>query len=105
MALRFPFAPDAAQADKTVTSPAGSVRSRRSGISDDDADDTLMEQFLADNPWLSSPLSSAADEGEAYGAASPPSPGPSVNRRSDEFEGLEGIYRFLEECDRPRPRF
>lgn len=93
VALRFPFAPDAA---KTMTSPGGSLRSHGSALSIEDAD--FLDEF-EDNPWLSSP------EPEGYESMSPPLFSNSGEHCSEEFEGLEGIYRFLEECDRARDRF
>ncbi|KAK1755184.1 hypothetical protein QBC47DRAFT_382985 [Echria macrotheca] len=119
MALRFPFAPDGkgdenncCGVNKTITSPGGSVRSRwESGGSAADSSE-LDELFLLDeyeeNPWL---LSSPEPEPEGYESASPPllprsyttTTGEHVSSVGD-FEGLEGIYRFIEECDRARVR-
>jgi len=99
-ALRFPFAPDDEQAgkEKTLTSPGGSMRSHQSELSslaDDDFVDEVDED-VERNPWLTLP-----SETEGYGSFSPPEPS-SGEHCSEEFEGLEGIYRFLEECDRTR---
>lgn len=98
VALRFPFAPDS---DKTVTSPGGSVRSLEGHELDADLsledDSFVREAFLNDageNPWLSDP--------EGYESVSPPIS--SGEHCSEDFEGLEGIYRFLEECDRAKGR-
>ena len=99
VALRFPFAPDT---EKTVTSPGGSTRSLE-GYEFDDAssleDDSFVREAFAEqmseNPWLSEP--------EGYESLSPPIS--SGERISDEFDGLEGIYRFLEECNRGQGRF
>lgn len=93
VALRFPFAPDAA---KTMTSPGGSVRSHDSDLSIEDAE--FLDEF-EENPWLTS------TEPEGYESMSPPVFSTSGEHCSEEFEGLEGIYRFLEECDRARGRF
>ncbi|KFH48082.1 hypothetical protein ACRE_010540 [Hapsidospora chrysogenum ATCC 11550] len=99
MALQFPFAPDA---EKTLTSPGGSARSvtghefdDTSSLDDDDAS-FLRDAFVevAENPWLSDP--------EGYESMSPPLS--SGERCSTDFEGLEGIYRFIEECDRGEGR-
>jgi len=95
VALKFPFAPDV---ERTITSPGGSLRSRRSEDSSDMEDDIFAHQFIEDNPWLASLPS------EGYGSMSPPLPS-SGEHCSEDFEGLEGIYRFLEECDRAKPRF
>ncbi|AEO53245.1 hypothetical protein MYCTH_2313303 [Thermothelomyces thermophilus ATCC 42464] len=103
VALRFPFAPDAV-CDRTVTSPGGSLRSRRSGSSSSsDVEDAFIVQEYEDNPWRLSVVS----ELEGYESMSSPSPvlSRSGEHYSDDFEGLEGIYRFLEECDRARGRF
>ncbi|ODA78766.1 hypothetical protein RJ55_06149 [Drechmeria coniospora] len=98
VALKFPFAPDSR---KALTSPGGSERSLESldfdSMSSSEADlfvrESLVQQ-MEENPWLSDP--------EGYetmsSALRPAEPG------SEEFEGLEGIYRFLEECDRGRGR-
>jgi len=88
VALRFPFAPESA-AEKTVTSPGGSLRS----VGSQEMEEAFLE--MEDNPWLSDP--------EGY-ESMPPSISHSEHR-SEDFEGLEGIYRFLEECDRARGRF
>ncbi|KAK2004086.1 casein kinase II beta 2 subunit [Colletotrichum falcatum] len=87
MALRFPCAPgdDA----KTITSPGGSVQSL-SGIDID-----LEEAFMEEHSFMSDP--------EGYESMMPT---PKTSEQcSDEYEGLEGIYRFLEECDRNKGRF
>ncbi|OAA65468.1 casein kinase 2 beta 2 subunit [Niveomyces insectorum RCEF 264] len=111
-ALRFPYAPDA-EAAQTLTSPGGSLRSHQSSkFSDSDEDlDAFAEhddyaayfEGLHDtNPWLSMPSHSGDEEG--YASLSPPMPS-SGDHVSQDFEGLEGVYRFLEECDRNTGRF
>ncbi|KAH8176081.1 casein kinase II beta 2 subunit [Sarocladium implicatum] len=98
MALQFPFAPGS---DATITSPGGSARSLGSHEFDAESsleDDSFLREAFVDagevNPWLS--------EAEGYESVSPlPS---SMDRCSDSFEGLEGVYRFLEECDRAQGR-
>lgn len=89
VALRFPFAPGSEGA-KTITSPGGSLRSL------DSADQNVHEAFMEmeDEMWFSDP--------EGYGSMTPPTP--SAGLSSQDFEGLEGIYRFIEECDRARAR-
>jgi hypothetical protein len=104
MALRFPFAPDGGSTSPTspddarvFTFPGGSIRSLTGHELDDESDDDNF--FLEDasayldefdlSPWLSDP--------EGHGSGPAP-PGPNAS----DFEGLEGIYRFLEECDRAR---
>lgn len=118
-ALRFPFAPDTADslssAEDMLTSPGGSLRSHQSWLSsEEDDEDELRDVFDyydaagggSANPWLSSfPASSArsaADE-DGYASMSPPVLS-SGEHMSQEFEGLEGVYRFLEECDRAQVR-
>ncbi|KAI0385766.1 hypothetical protein F5Y04DRAFT_268572 [Hypomontagnella monticulosa] len=98
MALKFPFAPGAeSQATKTLTSPGGSLRSQDSFFAAEQ--DFFEEGFseVEENPWLSLP-----DE-DGYESMSPPIS--SGEHCSEDFEGLEGVYRFLEECDRARGRF
>jgi len=90
-ALRFPYAPD--EYAKTITSPGGSVRSNLS--SNSEVDEMFMDEFES-NPWLSEP------DHEGYESMSPPLPSSSGEHCSEDFEGLEGIYRFIEECDRAR---
>lgn len=94
VALQFPFAPDE-DCTKTITSPGGSLRSQDSGGSE------IEEMFLdeyEENSWLSPP------ETEGYESMSPALLSSSGEHCSEDFEGLEGIYRFIEECDRARAR-
>lgn len=91
VALRFPFAPDA-DAARTITSPGGSLRSLNS--EDEDIREAFLE--LEESPWFSDP--------EGCGSITLPAPS-AAEFSSEDFEGLEGIYRFLEECDRARDRF
>ncbi|KAM3534596.1 hypothetical protein MY4038_002146 [Beauveria bassiana] len=95
MTLHIPFAPESA---KTLTSPGGSTRSvwgPGSGF-DSLSDDSFIEEAfeLDGKPWLSDP--------EEYESISPASG--SGAHCSQDYEGLEGIYRFLEECDRAQGR-
>jgi len=94
MALKFPFAPDV---PKTLTSLGGSVRSvegydwdASSSLEDDDFVREAFMDEMGDNPWIS--------DLEGYESMSPPMS--SGERASEDYEGLEGIYRFIEECDR-----
>lgn len=100
MALRFPFAPDAADEEEILTSPGGSMRSHRSEVSSIAEDEALFDEYIAENPWLSNPSHEAETE-EGYESMPPPlaSSGEHV---SEGFEGLVGIYRFIEECDQLR---
>ncbi|VUC20330.1 unnamed protein product [Clonostachys rosea] len=99
VALRFPFAPDA---EKTLTSPGGSARSltgheiEEISLFDDDSfiNEAFVIEEIAENPWLSEP--------EGYESLSPPMS--TADHCSTEFEGVQGIYRFIEECDRARAR-
>ncbi|KAK7924565.1 hypothetical protein PG985_006619 [Apiospora marii] len=95
MALKFPFAPGAEdQQSLTPTSPGGSLHSLGSF-----AEDELFDAFseMEKNSWLASP------EPEGYESMSPPNS--SGEHCSEDFEGLQGVYRFLEECDRAQGRF
>ena len=96
MALQFPFAPDAEVA-KTISSPGGSVRSRHSEFSEIEEEGFFFEEYDA-NPWLSSP------EPEGYESMSPPAIS-SGEQCTEDLDELEGIYRFIEECDRARVVF
>ncbi|KAL2110627.1 hypothetical protein VUR80DRAFT_931 [Thermomyces stellatus] len=87
VALKFPFAPESEVA-LTATSPSRSSQSMDS--------DNVREAFieLEENPWFSDP--------EGYETMSLES---SSGDPPQDYEGLEGIYRFLQECDRPGPKF
>ncbi|KAI0148099.1 hypothetical protein F4776DRAFT_298760 [Hypoxylon sp. NC0597] len=99
MALKFPFAPDASDDTRALTSPGGSLKSERSFLPGEEFFD-FEEGFseMEENPWLSLP-----DDLEGYESMSPPIS--SGEHCSEDFEGLEGVYRFLEECDRARGKF
>ncbi|KAI1367107.1 hypothetical protein F5Y08DRAFT_89913 [Xylaria arbuscula] len=96
MALKFPYAPNThvvgAPDLLPLTSPGGSLRSEDSFPNEYE----LFEGFdeLDGNPWLSDP--------EGYESMSPPPI--SSGDHCSEFEVLEGVYRFLEECDRVQGR-
>ncbi|KAI0175543.1 hypothetical protein GGR52DRAFT_537152 [Hypoxylon sp. FL1284] len=100
MALKFPFAPGAEKSSgtRTMTSPGGSLRSRDSffATGEEFFEDGFSE--MEENPWLSLP-----DDIEGYESMSPPIS--SGEHCSEDFDGVEGIYRFLEECDRAQGRF
>jgi len=102
VALRFPIAPDT-KGEDTMTSPGGSLRSHRSGTSSlsSGVEDAFIVEEFDENPWRVS----SGSELEGYESMSPPIPSSSGEHCSEEFEGLEGVYRFLEECDRARGRF
>ncbi|KAK4136690.1 hypothetical protein BT67DRAFT_398106 [Trichocladium antarcticum] len=101
VALRFPYAPDASCED-VLTSPGGSLRSIGSGSSE--VEEAYFVDEFEENPWrLSSEEPEEPEEG--YESMSPPALSSSGEHCSEEFDGLEGIHRFLEECDRARGRF
>ncbi|EPE08921.1 casein kinase ii beta 2 subunit [Ophiostoma piceae UAMH 11346] len=127
-ALKFPYAPDASPAgmmdECVLTSPGGSLRSHQSStfseqVEDEflsDEDDEVYEAYFEENPWLSIAPSSSAGFGsganfdlnlseDGYESMSPPVPVSSGAGNSQAFEGLEGVYRFIEECDRVQQRF
>lgn len=93
VALRFPFAPGGSCAN-TITSPGGSLRSHNSESSD--IEEAFFVKEIEENPWH---LSSLEDYEEGYESATPLDLGSS---NSGDYEGLEGIYRFIEECDRAK---
>lgn len=94
-ALKFPFAPDA---ERTITSYGGSALSPHdydmADVSSLEDDTFIREAFASEKPLMY--------ETDGYESMSPPLS--SGERISGEFEGLEGIYRFIEECDRGRGR-
>ncbi|KAG6362064.1 hypothetical protein INS49_010293 [Diaporthe citri] len=100
MALRFPYAPDAHE-EETLTSPGGSLRSQLSDLSSIEEDEALfdeyVDEYIEENPWLSTPEPEVEAE-EGYESMSDHVLS-SAEHVSEGFEGLEGIYRFLEECD------
>ncbi|KAL7936074.1 hypothetical protein V8C35DRAFT_296795 [Trichoderma chlorosporum] len=97
-ALKFPFAPDA---EKALTSPGGSERSLE-GHELDDMSSLGDESFVREAFAYENSEDSWCSETEGYGSMSPPNK--PEQQCSDEYEGLEGIYRFLEECDKAKGR-
>ncbi|KAF8865456.1 hypothetical protein BDZ45DRAFT_736018 [Acephala macrosclerotiorum] len=87
MALMFPYAPSSEHA---LSSPGGSLRSQ-SGLGFEE-----VEEVLEDNPWLDGYESMESEGESAYFTK------PSEMHQSSDYEGLEGIYRFLEHCDNAR---
>ncbi|KAH8808320.1 hypothetical protein F5884DRAFT_365199 [Xylogone sp. PMI_703] len=88
MALMFPYAPSCGA---TPSSPGGSVRSEME----------LGFDQVEDNPWLDDiegyeSMEELSPEGSAYFTRS------SLKYSASDYEGLEGIYRFIEECDNAR---
>jgi hypothetical protein len=86
MALLFPYAPTS---EHNLSSPGGTLRSQ-SGYEFDE-----VEEEILDNPWLDSYESmDEVSEGEsAYYSK------PSQQENLSDYEGVEGIYRFIEQCD------
>jgi len=90
IALMFPFA---STSEHTPSSPGGSLRTQTGHELYDDMIDDII-----DNPWM-----------DGYESMSDISEGESVyfsklreQVDTSEYEGVEGIYRFLEECDNSR---
>lgn len=103
MSLKFPYAPDTAGDEDVFTSPGGSLRSHQSDLSSLEEDDALFDEIIEANPWLSSP-SAEVDPEDGYESMSAPIVN-SGEHVSEDFEGLEGIHRFIEECDKLKSRF
>lgn len=101
VALRFPYAPDNG-CSKTLTSPNVTVRTRVTSASSE-LDEAFAEE-IEENPWLLALEHSAvSEESEGYESMSPSLKSASSEHcTEDRYEGLEGIYKFLEECDRAR---
>jgi hypothetical protein len=89
MALLFPYAP---MSERTLSSPGGSLRSQ-SGH-----DFEEVEEEILDNPWLDGydSMDSISEGESAYFSKLSP------QQNSTDYEGLEGIYRFIEQCDSAR---
>ncbi|KAG8169417.1 hypothetical protein KVR01_000162 [Diaporthe batatas] len=104
MALRFPYAPDTHE--ETLTSPGGSARSQLSELSSLEEDEAMFDEYvdryIDESPWLSTP-EPEIDVEEGYESMSGHVLS-STEHVSEDFEGLEGIYRFLEECDNLKSR-
>ncbi|KAF4633806.1 hypothetical protein G7Y89_g4301 [Cudoniella acicularis] len=88
VALMFPFAPTS---EHTLSSPGGSLRSQ-TGHDFEDIEE--VDEAILDNPWLDGyeSMDGSSDRESAY--FSKPSP---EAQNSSDYEGLEGIYRFLEQ--------
>ncbi|KAL2067054.1 hypothetical protein VTL71DRAFT_1478 [Oculimacula yallundae] len=94
LALLFPYAP---ASEYCLSSPGGSLRSQTGHELEFEYQD--FEEDAIDNPWVEGyeSLEDASDGESAYFTKSP-----SEHPNSSEYEGLEGIYRFLEHCDNSR---
>jgi hypothetical protein len=91
MALLFPFAPTS---EHILSSPGGSLRSQPGH------DYEEIQYEIEDNPWMNGYES----RDETYEGESAYFTKLSEHQNSSDFEGLEGIYRFLEQCDNSRRR-
>lgn len=89
VALMFPFAPTS---EHTLSSPGGSLRSQTGHDFEEIEDDVI------DNPWLEGyeSMEDSSEHESAYFSK------PKPEQNSSSYEGLEGIYRFIEECDNAR---
>ncbi|KAG6026448.1 hypothetical protein E4U40_002034 [Claviceps sp. LM458 group G5] len=99
VALQFPFAP---QSEGAISSPGGSARCYEGSLAQDAAssvdEDYFVRDAFASGTDLDCPGSSDL---EGYGTMSLPV---SSGAGAADYEGLEGIYRFLGECDRAEGR-
>ncbi|KAL1889408.1 hypothetical protein Cpir12675_005809 [Ceratocystis pirilliformis] len=95
LALKFPFAPgmDDTDACGILLSPEHSLSS----------DNRIQDMFIAEgeNPWLSDIEETLSRGLPPIYAASLPSTG---FHCSDEFDGLSGIYKFIDVCEREQAR-
>jgi hypothetical protein len=120
MALLFPFAPSKAPSEATYSHEIRPAKRQRRedvawdammsqvkspGYSHESATSHDLEEYniVRENPWLSSPsgYSSLHSSDHEVRAFFEPAPVDDVNPASN-YEGLEGVYRFLEECDGAR---
>ncbi|KAG4032350.1 hypothetical protein MFRU_007g02560 [Monilinia fructicola] len=97
MALRFPFAPTAEEEPpSSLLSPC--LQTSSPSPDQDEYEDILQE--FSENPWIEGYETMEEDISESGSAYfTKISEHPSV---SEEYEGLEGIHKFLEECDARR---
>jgi len=91
VALVFPFAPNS---EHSLSSPGGSLRSQI-GHDFDEVDD------IVDNPWLEGYESMEDESDHESDYFTRPS---DLQNSSSGYEGIEGIYRFIEQCDNSRRR-
>ncbi|CCD52157.1 hypothetical protein BofuT4_P079520.1 [Botrytis cinerea T4] len=98
MALQFPFAPTAvSESPSPLLSPC--LQTTLSSPDQNEYDD-ILEEF-SENPWVEGYETMDEDISES-GSAYFTKVSEHLSE-SDEYEGLEGIYKFLEECDARRP--
>ncbi|KAF2088962.1 hypothetical protein K490DRAFT_38730 [Saccharata proteae CBS 121410] len=109
IALLFPFAPSKTPSEssfmarpvvnrqapidwRNMLSPSGSIASPEYSSMSDDGLGLEADECFDENPWLSSPSGyESLHESEIEDADSANSP--------LEYQGFEGIYRFIEQCD------
>ncbi|KAK0104757.1 hypothetical protein ONS95_005027 [Cadophora gregata] len=93
MALLFPFAPSS---EHILSSPGGSLRSETGHDLEYDYEE--LEEDIIHNSWIEGyeSLENDSDGESAYFTKTSGQP------NSSDYEGLEGIYRFLEHCDNSR---
>ncbi|KAF7860644.1 hypothetical protein EAF04_008163 [Stromatinia cepivora] len=97
MALLFPFAPTTEA--ELLSRPSSHCLQTSSPSPDQDEYEDILEEF-SENPWIEdygTMEEDISESGSAYFTKI--TEHPSV---SEEYEGLEGIYKFLEECDARR---
>jgi len=90
VALIFPFAPSS---EHTLSSPGGSLRSQN-GHDFEEVDE------IVENPWMDGYES--MDDASEHESDYFTKPSEHQISSSSGYEGLEGIYRFIEECDNVR---
>lgn len=90
MALQFPFAPTS---EHPLSSPGGSLRSQ-TGHDFEEVEDEVLENLCFDGYESMEDVS----EGESAYFTKPSE----HQNSSEDYEGLEGIYKFLEQCDNAR---
>ncbi|QSZ29066.1 hypothetical protein DSL72_003576 [Monilinia vaccinii-corymbosi] len=96
MALLFPFAPTAEGSPSSLPSPC--LQTSSPSPDHDEYEDILQD--FSENPWIEGYETMEEDVSESGSAYfTKISEHPSA---SEEYEGLEGIYKFLEECDARR---
>lgn len=103
VALRFPCAPDS---EPCISSPGASLRSQTGYEMDADDLDNFNDAEDFENPWLEGYASMQnSREASLVRPSQLNSQMSSHGCSSSEFEGLEGIYRFIEQCDQAGRRY
>ncbi|KAK6586294.1 hypothetical protein PZA11_001351 [Diplocarpon coronariae] len=95
MALLFPYA---TTSEYTLSSRGGSLRSQTGHELEHDFGYDDFQEDITDNPWIDGyeSLEGSSDGESAYFT------NPSEQRISSDYEGPEGIYCFLDQCDKYR---